>query len=74
MDMTNLNKSYRLMLVTAIYFSFFIAEVSVGFYSHSLALVADAFHCVRLDQFNFIMPNMTCLGYQFTGRSRRSDV
>ncbi|TQS36816.1 hypothetical protein Golomagni_02725 [Golovinomyces magnicellulatus] len=46
MDVTNLNKSYRLMLVTAIYFSFFIAEVSVGFYSHSLALVADAFHCV----------------------------
>ncbi|KAE8453080.1 hypothetical protein EG329_012267 [Mollisiaceae sp. DMI_Dod_QoI] len=39
-----LDKSQRLMIIIGISFSFFAAEISVGFYTHSLALVADAFH------------------------------
>ncbi|KAJ5993331.1 hypothetical protein N7451_009055 [Penicillium sp. IBT 35674x] len=39
-----LNRERRLLLVICISFSFFIAEISVGFYTRSLALVADAFH------------------------------
>jgi hypothetical protein len=38
----------RLRAVIAISFCFFVAEISVGFYTKSLALVADAFHYVRL--------------------------
>ncbi|KAL2218143.1 cation diffusion facilitator family metal ion transporter [Thermoascus aurantiacus ATCC 26904] len=39
-----MSRSRRLMLVIAVSLSFFLAEISVGFYTHSLALVADAFH------------------------------
>ncbi|KAJ4165243.1 hypothetical protein LMH87_006881 [Akanthomyces muscarius] len=34
----------RLIATIAISFAFFVAEISAGFYTHSLALVADAFH------------------------------
>ncbi|EGX94766.1 metal ion resistance protein/transporter (Zrc1), putative [Cordyceps militaris CM01] len=34
----------RLIATIAISFMFFVAEITAGFYTHSLALVADAFH------------------------------
>ncbi|KAL6249712.1 hypothetical protein RBB50_003567 [Rhinocladiella similis] len=40
----NLTKPQRLMVIIGISFSFFLAETGVGFYTKSLALVADAFH------------------------------
>ncbi|PTU23552.1 hypothetical protein P175DRAFT_0177250 [Aspergillus ochraceoroseus IBT 24754] len=40
----HITREHRLMLVISISASFFLAEISVGFYTHSLALVADAFH------------------------------
>ncbi|KAH6722280.1 zinc transporter 1 [Leptodontidium sp. MPI-SDFR-AT-0119] len=49
-----LSKSTRLMIIIGISFSFFIAEISVGFYTHSLALVADAFHYMN-DLVGFIV-------------------
>ncbi|CAG8176122.1 unnamed protein product [Penicillium salamii] len=42
----HLTQSQRLQLVISISFCFFIAEISVGFYTRSLALVADAFHYI----------------------------
>jgi len=42
--MTGLSKSKKLMAIIAISLSFFLAEIGVGFYTGSLALVADAFH------------------------------
>ncbi|KAL1582282.1 hypothetical protein WHR41_09164 [Cladosporium halotolerans] len=42
--MTVLSRSRKLMIVIAISLAFFLAEISVGFYTGSLALVADAFH------------------------------
>jgi hypothetical protein len=41
-----LARKTRLRAVIAISFCFFAAEISVGFYTGSLALVADAFHYV----------------------------
>lgn len=41
------SRKTRLRAVIAISFCFFAAEISVGFYTKSLALVADAFHYVR---------------------------
>ncbi|GME64428.1 putative cation diffusion facilitator 1 protein [Neofusicoccum parvum] len=41
-----LSRKQRLSLTIAISFSFFVAEISAGFYTRSLALVADAFHYV----------------------------
>ncbi|KAE8346491.1 hypothetical protein BDV24DRAFT_123967 [Aspergillus arachidicola] len=43
----HLTQLQRLSLVIGISLCFFIAEISVGFYTKSLALVADAFHYVR---------------------------
>ncbi|KAJ5612302.1 cation diffusion facilitator family metal ion transporter [Penicillium lagena] len=40
----HLSQAQRLQLVICISLCFFIAEISVGFYTRSLALVADAFH------------------------------
>ncbi|KAM3437127.1 hypothetical protein NHJ13734_004774 [Beauveria thailandica] len=34
----------RLIATIAISFAFFVAEIAAGFYTHSLALIADAFH------------------------------
>lgn len=42
-----LSRKMRLRAVIGISFAFFITEISVGFYTGSLALVADAFHYVR---------------------------
>ncbi|QSZ33542.1 hypothetical protein DSL72_005110 [Monilinia vaccinii-corymbosi] len=39
-----LSKAQRLTIVICISTSFFVAELSIGFYTKSLALVADAFH------------------------------
>ncbi|KAF9892335.1 hypothetical protein FE257_002112 [Aspergillus nanangensis] len=39
-----ISRSQRLIAVISISSAFFFAEISVGFYTHSLALVADAFH------------------------------
>ncbi|GKU19255.1 unnamed protein product [Fusarium langsethiae] len=39
-----ISKKQRLILTICISFSFFAAELSVGFYTHSIALIADAFH------------------------------
>ncbi|KAF2868191.1 cation efflux protein [Massariosphaeria phaeospora] len=39
-----LSRKARLRAVIAISFTFFLAEISAGFYTRSLALVADAFH------------------------------
>ncbi|KAK3669712.1 hypothetical protein LTR78_010395 [Recurvomyces mirabilis] len=41
---TSLSKTQKLSIIIGISFSFFIAEIAVGFYTHSLALIADAFH------------------------------
>ncbi|KFY67411.1 hypothetical protein V496_01602 [Pseudogymnoascus sp. VKM F-4515 (FW-2607)] len=45
---------YRAAAPPGISFSFFVAEISVGFYTHSLALVADAFHYMN-DLVGFIV-------------------
>ncbi|KAL8848279.1 MAG: hypothetical protein Q9221_006678 [Calogaya cf. arnoldii] len=39
-----LSKSTRLLVIIAISFCFFLAEISIGFRTHSLALIADSFH------------------------------
>lgn len=41
-------------MIIGISFSFFVAEISVGFYTRSLALVADAFHYMN-DLIGFIV-------------------
>ncbi|KAL9034330.1 MAG: hypothetical protein Q9180_005466 [Flavoplaca navasiana] len=40
----SLSKSKRLVAIIAISFSFFLAEISIGFHTRSLALIADSFH------------------------------
>jgi zinc transporter 1 len=47
-----LSKKSRLGIAIAISSCFFIVEISVGFYTHSLALIADAFH-VLFDLLSF---------------------
>ncbi|PMD27263.1 cation diffusion facilitator family metal ion transporter-like protein [Hyaloscypha hepaticicola] len=49
-----LSKTQRLSIAIGISFTFFAAEISVGFYTHSLALVADAFHYLN-DLVGFIV-------------------
>ncbi|KAG8667056.1 hypothetical protein FPOAC1_011878 [Fusarium poae] len=39
-----ISKKQKLILTIWLSFSFFAAELSVGFYTHSIALIADAFH------------------------------
>ncbi|KAI4634176.1 uncharacterized protein J4E87_001347 [Alternaria ethzedia] len=48
------SRKTRLRAVIAISFCFFAAEISVGFYTSSLALVADAFHYLN-DLIGFIV-------------------
>ena len=48
------SRKTRLRAVIAISFAFFLAEISVGFYTKSLALVADAFHYLN-DLIGFIV-------------------
>ncbi|KAK5806569.1 hypothetical protein VI817_000827 [Penicillium citrinum] len=52
--MPKITRIQRLSAVIGISFCFFIAEISVGFYTHSLALVADAFHYLN-DLVGFIV-------------------
>ncbi|PWY69867.1 cation diffusion facilitator family metal ion transporter [Aspergillus sclerotioniger CBS 115572] len=49
-----ISRAQRLMVVVGISSLFFVAEISVGFYTHSLALVADAFHYLN-DLVGFIV-------------------
>ncbi|KAH8724436.1 cation efflux protein/ zinc transporter-like protein [Phaeosphaeriaceae sp. PMI808] len=49
-----MSRKTRLRAVIAISFAFFLAEISVGFYTKSLALVADAFHYLN-DLIGFIV-------------------
>ncbi|KAF2823027.1 cation efflux protein [Ophiobolus disseminans] len=49
-----LTRKNRLRAVIAISFTFFLAEISVGFYTKSLALVADAFHYLN-DLIGFVV-------------------
>ncbi|KAH7378269.1 cation efflux system protein czcD [Pyrenochaeta sp. MPI-SDFR-AT-0127] len=49
-----ITRKTRLRAVIVISFSFFLAEISVGFYTKSLALVADAFHYLN-DLIGFIV-------------------
>lgn len=51
-----LERKTRLRAVIAISFCFFAAEISVGFYTGSLALVADAFHYVRQFHHHILPP------------------
>ncbi|KAG5656507.1 hypothetical protein KAF25_000094, partial [Fusarium avenaceum] len=39
-----ISRKQRLIATICISFSFFAAELAVGFYTHSIALIADAFH------------------------------
>ncbi|KAF1361590.1 cation efflux protein [Lizonia empirigonia] len=48
------SRKTRLRAVIAITFCFFITEISVGFYTHSLALISDAFHMLN-DLIGFIV-------------------
>ncbi|KAL1633283.1 hypothetical protein SLS58_011149 [Diplodia intermedia] len=50
----SLTRKQRLSLTIAISFTFFAAEISAGFYTRSLALVADAFHYMN-DLIGFIV-------------------
>ncbi|KAK2802240.1 hypothetical protein FQN50_007420 [Emmonsiellopsis sp. PD_5] len=49
-----LSRSTRLSVIIGISFSFFVIEIGVGFYTRSLALVADAFHYLN-DLIGFIV-------------------
>ncbi|CBY02394.1 hypothetical protein IAQ61_006982 [Plenodomus lingam] len=51
---SQLSRKTRLRAVIAISFCFFVAEIAVGFYTKSLALVADAFHYLN-DLIGFIV-------------------
>ncbi|KAJ5170580.1 uncharacterized protein N7500_003363 [Penicillium coprophilum] len=50
----HLSRSTRLSIVIGISTCFFLAEISLGFYTHSIALVADAFHYLN-DLVGFII-------------------
>ncbi|KAI8648727.1 hypothetical protein NCS55_01481000 [Fusarium keratoplasticum] len=54
MKSPQLSKANRLAIIIGISFSFFCAEIAVGFYTRSLALVADAFHYLN-DLIGFIV-------------------
>ncbi|RWQ94244.1 putative cation diffusion facilitator family metal ion transporter [Paecilomyces variotii] len=49
-----MSRSHRLTLVIGVSLSFFIIEISVGFYTRSVALIADAFHYLN-DLVGFIV-------------------
>ncbi|CRG91593.1 hypothetical protein PISL3812_08643 [Talaromyces islandicus] len=51
---SQLSRIHRLYLVISVSLMFFLAEISVGFYTKSLALVADAFHYLN-DLVGFIV-------------------
>ncbi|KAI9370643.1 cation efflux protein [Aspergillus egyptiacus] len=49
-----MSRPNRLMVAIGISAAFFVTEISIGFYTHSLALVADAFHYMN-DLVGFIV-------------------
>ncbi|KAJ5201733.1 uncharacterized protein N7498_006396 [Penicillium cinerascens] len=49
-----ISRSTRLCVVIGISTCFFLGEISVGFYTHSLALIADAFHYLN-DLVSFVI-------------------
>ncbi|PTU20253.1 hypothetical protein P175DRAFT_0481417 [Aspergillus ochraceoroseus IBT 24754] len=49
-----ISRSQRLIAAITIASAFFLVEISIGFYTHSLALVADAFHYLN-DLVGFIV-------------------
>ncbi|KAJ5397723.1 hypothetical protein N7509_005836 [Penicillium cosmopolitanum] len=49
-----ISRSTRLIAVIAISTCFFLGEISLGFYTHSLALIADAFHYLS-DLLSFVV-------------------
>ncbi|OQE16760.1 hypothetical protein PENSTE_c023G04454 [Penicillium steckii] len=49
-----ISRSTRLYAVIAISTCFFLGEISLGFYTHSLALIADAFHYLS-DLLSFVV-------------------
>ncbi|KAK6341666.1 hypothetical protein TWF696_008735 [Orbilia brochopaga] len=72
----HMSKTKRLGITIGISFTFFLAEISIGFYTGSLALVADAFHYLN-DLIGFIVqlvafkisersesPKELCFGWQ----------
>ncbi|OJD18518.1 hypothetical protein AJ78_01434 [Emergomyces pasteurianus Ep9510] len=54
MALLNLTRADRLSIIIAISLTFFITELTVGFYTRSLALVADAFHYLN-DLIGFVV-------------------
>ncbi|CAG8948577.1 unnamed protein product [Penicillium salamii] len=44
----HISRSTRLSVVIGISTCFFLAEISLGFYTHSISLIADAFHYVSV--------------------------
>ncbi|QSS63585.1 hypothetical protein I7I51_00643, partial [Histoplasma capsulatum] len=54
MSLFTLSRASRLSIIIAISFTFFVVEISVGFYTRSLALVADAFHYLN-DLIGFVV-------------------
>jgi len=52
--MLHLTPSQKLIIVICLSLAFFIAEISVGFRTSSLALIADAFHYLN-DLISFVV-------------------
>jgi len=71
----------RLIVVATIAMLFFILEITVGFLTHSLVLVADAFHILS-DVIGYIVALLAILygkkpevgGSQFTYGYKRAEV
>ncbi|KAJ6262875.1 Zinc/cadmium resistance protein [Drechslerella dactyloides] len=72
----HMSKTHRLSIIIGISFTFFVAEISIGFYTGSLALIADAFHYLN-DLIGFVVqlvafkisersesPKELCFGWQ----------
>lgn len=49
-----ISRKTRLRAVITITFCFFVTEISIGFYTHSLALISDAFHMLN-DLIGFVV-------------------
>lgn len=49
-----ISRTSRLLVIITISFCFFVAEISVGFSTHSLALIADSFHYLS-DLLSFVV-------------------
>lgn len=67
LHLPSLTPTQRLSIVIGISFSFFVAEIAVGFSTHSLALIADAFHYLT-DLVGFIVA-LVAIRLSLHGRS-----